>query len=110
MGKQYTFKTTKDTLWLEKILDNMDSRCRSEFIRSAIINTLTVTQPSKDDRKVFSSDKMTDKTSDTDLRIQRTDNFKGFEGSDFKTDTLTDFDIIEEDIEDLDNRLDSIKF
>lgn len=110
MGKQYTFKTTKDTLWLEKILDNMDKRCRSEFIRNAIVSTLTVTQPRQDDRKVFSSDKMTDKTSVEDLRIQRTDNSKGFEGSDKMTDTLTDFDIIEEDIDDLDSKLDSIKF
>jgi hypothetical protein len=36
MGKQYTFKSTKATSWLEPLLDGMGKE-RSEFIREMII-------------------------------------------------------------------------
>lgn len=40
MPKQYTFKTTKYTTWLEGFLDSLPSNERSEFIRGAIMEKL----------------------------------------------------------------------
>lgn len=37
MGKQYTFKTTRDTEWLEPILDELPSQDRSRTIRMALV-------------------------------------------------------------------------
>lgn len=36
MGKQYTFKTTRDTAWLEPVLDGLTGKERSATIRSAL--------------------------------------------------------------------------
>lgn len=36
MGKQYNFKTTRTTSWMEDILDNMSNGDRSLFIREAV--------------------------------------------------------------------------
>lgn len=36
MPKQYTFKTTKSTEWMEEVLDNLPSSERSRFIRFAL--------------------------------------------------------------------------
>ena len=38
MPKQYTFKTTKSTSYIEEILDNLGSSERSDFIRNAILS------------------------------------------------------------------------
>jgi len=40
MTKQYTFKTTKETSWIEEILDRMDMGDRSKFIRTCITTVL----------------------------------------------------------------------
>lgn len=40
MGKQYTFKTTKDTAWMEPILDAMSSGERSKFFRESVRKSL----------------------------------------------------------------------
>lgn len=37
MGKQYSFKTTRRTSYLEPILDEIDRQDRSEVIRQAVI-------------------------------------------------------------------------
>ena len=36
MGKQYTFKTTRDTQWLEPLLDALQSNERSKTMREAL--------------------------------------------------------------------------
>lgn len=110
MSKQYTFKTTKSTLWLENVLDSMGSRERSEFIRSAIIHHLADTSSTQVDRRVLTSDKRSDKMKDKDFEIQRFDNFKTSGVSDKEKDLQSDFDIIEEDTDSLDDKLDNITF
>lgn len=40
MGKQYTFRLTRDTKWVENTLDKMESQHRSNFIREAIIQKI----------------------------------------------------------------------
>jgi hypothetical protein len=37
LGKQYTFKTTRDTEWLEPILDGLNGKERSRYIRMALV-------------------------------------------------------------------------
>lgn len=37
MSKQYTFKTTRYTEWMEEILDNISNQDRSRFIREVLI-------------------------------------------------------------------------
>lgn len=44
MSKQYTFKTTRRTSYLEEVLDALPSQDRSEFIRCALSSYLG-TQP-----------------------------------------------------------------
>lgn len=38
--RQYTFKTTVDTEWIEEHLEKLPKRARSEFIRNCIISQL----------------------------------------------------------------------
>jgi len=42
MPKQFTFKTTRETAWIEPILDNMESGDRSKFIRQCLVDKLIV--------------------------------------------------------------------
>jgi hypothetical protein len=44
-SKQYTFKTTRDTEWLEDILDSLPPQYRSEFIRAHLIQGINGTAP-----------------------------------------------------------------
>ncbi len=41
MPRQYTFKTTKDTAWMEEYLNQMGRLQRSEFIRSCIASCIS---------------------------------------------------------------------
>jgi len=47
MGKQHTFRTTKDTEWMDEILNNMGCSGKSEFIRNAIADRLETHIPVK---------------------------------------------------------------
>lgn len=107
MGKQYTFKITKDTEWLQSVLDNMGSRERSEFIRSAIIAQLTKTSSIEVDRQSLTPTKKSDKRSVNDLEVQEMHKFATLNVSDQVSD-LDMFDEVEE--EDLDSVLDNITF
>lgn len=107
MGKQYTFKTTKDTEWLQSVLDSMNSRERSEFIRSAIIAQLTKTSCIEVDRQSLTSNKRSDNKSDNDLGVQEMPKFNTLNVSDQVSD-LDMFDEVEE--QDLDSILDNINF
>lgn len=40
VARQFTFKTTIDTTWLDPILEGMENKERSDFIRTAIIEKL----------------------------------------------------------------------
>lgn len=88
----------------------MGSRERSEFIRNAIIHQLVDNTPTQVDSKVFVTDKRSSNLSVKDLEVQRIDRFSTIEGSDRKTDNSPDFDMIEEDIDSLEDKLDNLRF
>lgn len=111
MGKQYTFKTTKNTEWLEDVLNNMSGRERSEFIRAAIISYLTKTTPTNVDTRGLTSDKRSDNKSVKDLEVQEMGKFCTQNVSDSESDNWSDFEVIgTDDEQDLDNILDNIIF
>lgn len=62
MSKQYTFKTTKDTEWMEEILNRISPQDRSAFIRDSIRQNLEKLGVCKDILGQ-TSDKVTHQTS-----------------------------------------------
>lgn len=95
MPKQYTFKTTRATDWLEEHLDSLPPSERSRFIRSAISDKLTKDDNIRQDN-TLSYQKVTQKETKVDFPTLQTSPPPMEEG------------IIEEDVESLESKLDSI--